>query len=311
MKPEFLSRTVNQLSAGRLKYGWWSSSYRSKQSPVFIGGASRSGTTLLTALLAAHPELYVGPETGIFNGNRNLEHLMRLTELPLPWLAEQLRHSCSQAEFIERVIGRLATDAGKPRWGEKTPANVRHIDRILGHFPQARFVHIIRDGRDVVCSLRTHPEHVWENGRHVRTGIVNPWPKCIAEWHNDVSAGVAWRSDERYYEVRYEALVDSTEATMAALIDWLRLPWRSEVLTGYRRSGMPNHAALAGPITQAAVGRWRTDLDWDARRLFRGAANELLQALRYSCDESWVDADPVDVEQVAGGRERRAPTMPA
>jgi hypothetical protein len=165
---------------------------------------------------------------------------------------------------------------------------------------------------DAMSRARAHTlRHTWENGQHVRTGIVNPWPECIAQWHSDVSAGIAWRSDERYYEVRYETLVASTEATMAALVDWLRLPWRSEVLTGYRRGGMPNHAALAGPITQAAVGRWRTDLDRDARQLFRGAASELLQALQYSRDEGWIDSDPVDVEGATRGPERRAATMPA
>jgi hypothetical protein len=97
MKPEFLSRTVNQLSAGRLKYGWWSSSYRSEQSPVFIGGASRSGTTLLTALLAAHPDLYIGPETGIFIGNHPATPIAKLPELyagsPKAWHAQSRRNS--------------------------------------------------------------------------------------------------------------------------------------------------------------------------------------------------------------------------
>jgi hypothetical protein len=172
MKPLLLSKAVNYASIGRIKCGWWSSGFQSMDRPVFIGGASRSGTTLLTRLLSAHPELYVGPETGIFTGNRNVDHLTRVTKLPNEWLSAVLRKSCCQGDFIQRLMRRLAADAGKPRWGEKTPANIRHIERILQFFPNASLIHIIRDGRDVACSLRTHPEYVWSNGGHVCQSVV-------------------------------------------------------------------------------------------------------------------------------------------
>jgi hypothetical protein len=183
----------------------------------------------------------------------------------------------------------LAADAGKPRWGEKTPANVRHIARILVNFSQAQFIHIIRDGRDVACSLRTHPEHVWAEGRHVRSGIVNSWDDCIAEWHNDVTAGIAFRTDPRYFEIRYETLTADPESLLRDLFGWLRIDWSHEVLEQYRRPGMPNHTGLAGPISQSSVGRWSRDLPAEARALFRGAPNELLKSLGYLDDEHWID----------------------
>ena len=58
---------------------------------------------------------------------------------------------------------------GKPRWGEKTPLNVSHLDWILPRFPDARFVHVIRDGRDAVCSMRTHGTRRLVEGRWVKT----------------------------------------------------------------------------------------------------------------------------------------------
>lgn len=295
MKQLFFSKVINFLSGGRTKCGWWSSGFQSTDSAVFVGGASRSGTTLLTRLLSAHPELYIGPETGIFTGNRNVEHLERVTKLPHNWLAAQIRRSCCQGDLVERLMRRLAADESKRRWGEKTPANIQHIKRIFEFFPHASFIHIIRDGRDVACSLRTHPEYKWSNGTHVRSGIINPWSKCVAEWERDVRAGIACRGDRRYCEIHYEALVASPERALTPVFNWLGLNWSPYVLTGYRRAGMPNHPAMTGAITQASVGRWRTDLDAEARQNFRGAANELLISLVYVEDDSWIGQSSNDV----------------
>lgn len=300
MKPLLLSRTINFISGGRLKFGWWSSGFQSDANPIFIGGASRSGTSLLTSLLSAHPQIHIGPETGIFEGNRDCDHLSRITELPIEWLRCQLIKCSCQAELMEQVLIRQASNVGKNRWGEKTPGNVRHLQRIFQWFPEARFIHIIRDGRDVACSLRTHPEYVWVNGKYVRSGVLNPWPECVAEWAGDIRAGIAWRSDARYFEIFYEELVSFPQRTMMRLLEWLGHGWSEEILTNYRRSGMPNHRALAGPITQSAVSRWRSDLPVEARELFRGANNQLLKDLHYVDGEGWIDQgfDSIEIESV-------------
>jgi hypothetical protein len=119
--------------------------------------------------------------------------------------------------------------------------------------------------------------------------FVNPWSDCITQWCNDVQAGIAWRDDPRYHEILYEELVTTPERALTGLLHWLGHDWSPEVLSGYRRSGMPNHSAMGGPITQSSLGRWRTDLDHESRQLFRGAANELLTHLRFVDDDGWIN----------------------
>jgi hypothetical protein len=283
MKPATLSYLVNRVTVGKVKYGWWTSSYTSAASPVVLGGCSRSGTTLLRCLLGAHRSLYIGPETAILSvGNRNIDHLARVTELAPECLRGYYRRSSCMGQFAELVLSDLMAQSGKQRWGEKTPANVRRLERIFRFFPQARFVHIIRDGRDVVCSLRTHPKYRFEEGRRVPTGIVNPWTQCVAEWIDDVHAGLKWRGDPRYYELQYEVLVSDPQGALRPLLGWLGEEWDPAVLQSYQTDGLELQPRLAGAIDSGSVGRWRQDLPEEARQSFEPAARQLLTELGYA-----------------------------
>jgi protein-tyrosine sulfotransferase len=292
MKSWQLSRTINRLSGGLLKYGWWTSTYCSPEAPIILGGCSRSGTTLLREILSAHSQICIGPETAIFTGNRDLDHLARVTKLDYARLRRYYRLSPSLAEFGERVLMELMRNEGKQYWGEKTPSNVRELHTIFRFFPNARFIHILRDGRDVVCSLRTHPKHRWENGQFVRTGIENPWDQCVREWVDDVRLGLSWRGDKRYFEINYESLVNEPENALRPLFSWLGVSWEPAVLEAYKTEEHINHPGLAESIHQKARGRWQVDLPSEARDHFCGEANELLVKLGYEMDDSWVHRQP-------------------
>ena len=227
--------------------------------------------------------LYLGPETALLLGNRKIDHLARVTNLPPDRLEVHYRRSASLGEFTERVLVELMRINSKGRWGEKTPSNVRCLDALFRFFPEARFIHIIRDGKDVVCSLRTHPQYRWEDGRRVPTGICNPWRQCVEEWVNDVRTGLSRRGDARYYEVRYESLVNHPEETLRPLLYWLEEPWEASILDAYRSDESPTHPGLAKPIHQ--VGGPSGGSGISPRR--RGsnsypAANELLVELGYA-----------------------------
>jgi hypothetical protein len=289
MKPAPLSYLINRVTTGKVKYGWWTSSYQSAASPIVLGGCSRSGTTLLRRLLSAHPALYIGPETAILSmGNRDLAHLARVTELDPACLRRYYRQSICMGQFAELVLTDLMTREGKRRWGEKTPANVRRLERIFRFFPEARFVHILRDGRDVVCSLRTHPKYRFEDGQRVPTGVVNPWLGCTQEWVTDVRAGLKWRGDPRFYELKYEALVADPEATLRPLVQWLGEDWDPAILHSYRTDGLELQPRLAGAIDSGAVGRWQADLPAEARKTFEPEGCQLLTELGYAADGTWV-----------------------
>lgn len=289
MTPVALSYFVNRITAGRLKYGWWSSNYQSPARPLILGGCSRSGTTLLRSLLTAHRALFVGPETAILSfGNRNIEHLAAVTALDLECLRRHYRQSTCHGHFAELVLGDLMNRNGKRRWGEKTPANVRNIQAIFRFFPEARFIHIIRDGRDVVCSLRTHPKYRFENGQRVPTGITNPWHQCVQEWVEDVQLGMKWRDDPRYYELQYESLVSDPEGTLRPLIQWLGEPWDPAILYAYKTDEFATQPRLAGGIDAGSVGKWYNDLPEEARRCFDPEGCQLLMDFGYATNALWI-----------------------
>jgi protein-tyrosine sulfotransferase len=150
---------------------------------------------------------------------------------------------------------------------------------------------VIRDGRDVVASLRTHPRYRWEDGRRVETNIVNPWEACIDRWVRDTRTGLAWRGDDRVIEIRYEDLVTDPRGTLGRLLAWLGEPWDDVVLDFHRThreagSDRANPGVKRG-IYRSAQGRWETDLPPAARRLFRPEAARLLVELGYATDDRW------------------------
>src|SRR4051794_8815311 len=158
----------------------------SQSAPILIGGCHRSGTTLLRVLLGRHPEIASGPESTVF-----LKRISSATEIGGlfgmdPVRIEQWqRESRTQVEFIERFQAAVLAAAGKSIWAEKTPGNVVRFDFVRRHFPNARFVHIIRDGRDVVCSFR---EQRWPKPCGRRSSL-EELRRSAEYWAHHVAAG--------------------------------------------------------------------------------------------------------------------------
>lgn len=280
---KLLQNAVHAVSAGRLKLGWYNSRFVSTEAPIFSGGCPRSGTTLLYAILNSHSHISIALETGLLTGNRDLEKLSRRSGLAVDRLRPIYRNSRCYPDFTQQVLMTVMREDGKRRWGDKSPVNVNGIDRIFRHFPHARFIHVIRDGRDAVCSIRPHPPSFGN-----RYAPHNPWDKCVELWQEQVEKGLRWRADPRYFEIRYEDLVANPRDTIAKLLEWLEEPWEEDLLLKSVRTRVSSHPGVSKPVSDASVGRWREDLPADARALFKGKANDLLVRLGYAEDESWI-----------------------
>ena len=171
--------------------------------PIVLGGCGRSGTTLLRMMLDSHRRICCGPESSLF----------RRRAIDAGWLADRFGFDRDEVEaivdaarsrpaFIEAFAGLCMQKAGKARWAEKTPRNIGRIGEIFRCFPAARFVHVLRDGRDVACSLRTHPRHKVVDGRLVPTGTWRPIAGCARRWVRDLEGSRRWWGDPRFLEVR-------------------------------------------------------------------------------------------------------------
>ena len=248
---------------------------------------ARSGTTLLRLMLDAHPELAIPPETHFIP-----KLAKALGEVPKSVGEDELRRRAHElitqhrrwpdfgldADELDRrfdhaqpfnattalraFYGLYAEKRGKPRWGDKSPSYVRRMRRVHAVLPEARFVHVIRDGRD---TLAAKPGEI-DVGSALATG---------QRWHKKVrSARVQEHMMDHYLEVRYEELVADTEATLRTVCEFLDLGYEPAMLTPADRA--PIEAEL-GP-----VGGWRERLAPDQLEAFEEVGGEMLAELGYA-----------------------------
>jgi protein-tyrosine sulfotransferase len=300
-----VSRTASALSYYARRAGrefrvrrWRTQPYVSDSNPVVVGGAGRSGTTLLRVILDSHRNICCGPESNLFLPHPVTKDWLRtvskLFDLDYNALVPLRRASPSQAEFIDRFFEMYCEVTGKPRWAEKTPRNVRVLDFLFAHFPRAKFVHVIRDGRDTACSLRTHPNHKVVNGQIVPVTTRNPFDLCIRRWLNDVRAGLEYSGRPGYVELRYEKLVANPEPALREFFAQLDEPWDASVLDFHSQRSpsrelerMPQNPGASQPLYASAVGRWRRDMSRQEAELFKQMAGSVLVELGYETDDQW------------------------
>jgi hypothetical protein len=267
--------------------------------PIFIVGAPRSGTKLFRDMLSAHPRLSFPPESHFipsfyraFGDPASDREAVRVARaiLRYSWVwswrlslePEELAGHRTFAGLTSELFQHWARKEGKPRWGDKTPGYVSEIPLVLSLFPDAQFLHIYRDGRDVVRSLA--PMH-WSPGNAF----------CSAElWRDSVNAG---REDgrglpeDRYMEVRYEQLVSEPESVMRSVCDYLGEDFDPEVTRPKRPRGSLRAAHLPPvedtpvetrhDVSPARVGRWRTEMRPRDVATVEAVAGELLDELGY------------------------------
>jgi hypothetical protein len=263
--------------------------------PIFIGGAGRSGTTLLRVILDSHPNIVCGPE-------------LKVTPLVAQmWDHFQTALSPTMREYylspadINKIFGKMMVSllenyrqrSGKRRIAEKSPNNVFHFYHLSNIFPGSPLIHIIRDGRDVVCSLLTMDWMDPTNGRPL--DYTRDIGKAVHYWVSAVQAAHVARKfpsvSANYIELRYEDLVESPEATLRQLFAFLEEPWDPGVLNYHQQKrnlvGESSAAQVSKPLYKSAVGRWKRDLKSGDKEVVKKLAGNLLVELGYAKDFGW------------------------
>ncbi len=305
----------------------------SDRSPIlFAVGCPRSGTTLLQRMLDAHPALTVANDTHFIT--RVLERgapervQAAIAGVPVPLTPTLVRavsayhrfprlglsaadvadvaRGCADYAALVRGLYRLVAKRAGVRWaGEKTPDYVRRLPLLHGLFPQARSVHIVRDGRDTALSLLNWSNSGKGPGR-LRYWNVDPVAVAAMWWQWQVESG---RRDGgalgagRHLLLRYEDLVADPETGAARLCDFLQLPPAAE-MTEYHRGKQRRVEGLSAksqwlPPT-AGLRDWRVQMERDDARLFDALCGDTLDALGYE------RADPGGVSPAVAARAARA-----
>ena len=282
-----------------------------------IVGCGRSGTTLLRLMLDSHPALAIPPETGFLERATEFanatptrdEFVSILTHYPPQaptWAdfgieADRFRAALDRMEPFDiaegyRTFYRLyATQHDKPRYGDKTPMYCRYMLAIAALLPEAHFIHVIRDGRDVALSLRD----TW----------FSPGPDIEARaryWRDWVSiACEEGRHCPHYLEVRFEDLVTDPQNVLRAICAFIELDF-DEAMLGYHQRApqrlaehrdrydsdgnlvvsherrLRNQSKTTEPPDTSRVHAWRFQMDAEELRRFDLIAGDTLRQLGYA-----------------------------
>lgn len=247
----------------------------SHQPLVFVVGAPRSGTTLMQRVLASHSQLFsIESETGIFSA-RNLFNRTHF-ELPRGDCEALFKTSRSRTEFFGAGVGLLQDRNGGRLFVEKTPQHVRYLKTLVPCFPKAKFVQMVRDGRDCFCSARHHPNIPQRRS-----------PKTFARyWRSCVRAALPLESHEHLYTLRYEDFVENPSGRLEELMSFLGLVAEPRQLANEergqdRRSSRPQFQRLGAAIDGSTVGRWRSELAQSEVAAFERIAGAELRHFHY------------------------------
>ena len=270
---------------------------------AFIGGMGRSGTTLLRTILDSHPRIASGPEFDVLPKVADLHFRFMKTSragrmndyLDTEGINALFRH------FVEEALSGYARKKGKDILVEKTPSNVVCFDTLSELMPDARFIHMVRDGRDVVCSYL-------EVGRRYKAHAKRPRLHMASVFHSAVMwttrAGTGLKlcgpgsrlyRENRALTVRYEDLVLNTEKEVRRVCDFLDVEFHPAMLEHHKQ---PHDMKLDDftrtpdkflrPISRASLARWKREWGLWRRLLFAAGGQEMLEALGYENDREWI-----------------------
>jgi hypothetical protein len=285
--------------------------------PLIVLGVRRSGTTLLRVMLdrnsrlAVPDESYFLPQLAHRHSDRPdldsfLDDLRRLPtlrewELSPDDVRGRLRPGMTLGDAVGAVYETYAAARGKERWGDKTPMYMQFLPLLERLFPDARYVHLIRDGRDAALSFLGMPEGVvtrtWAHPTDA-AGFACQWRTEVAAAHGlgrRVGAG-------RYLELRYEQLVEDPERELKRICTFAELPFEADMLSyagNVDVSRKPHQQSLTKPPTPG-LRNWRAAMSPEDVAAFQEIAADVLAALGYPL------ADDAPQQPTARGRRRLA-----
>ena len=276
-----------------------------KVEPFFIVGSGRCGTTLLRRILNNKNGTYIPPENWalskiIFKFRRlrihmNWDTLVDLTvaahyqdtqewfdSFPSDFVRE-IRKFPKTDQSLSQLINQLyiyhakALDKNCVRWGDKTPLNINYMELILQVFPKAKFIHMVRDGVDVVYSWSKHP--LYEND------LIQP----AKRWCSAITSAKKFKQKyrNRILEIRYEDLVRTPDDVLAKVSSFLDIPFNLERLK-VQNAKIPQDIAkhdhyknVLKPITDDHVGKGRRNLNSNDKVKLEQIMNPYLKELGY------------------------------
>ena len=273
-------------------------------SPFFIIGSGRSGNTLLRSILSGNSDISIPPESyripfaikkfHIFN-NRDWEDIVSQVlkefedckefytwEIDITDAQKRLENIADSKRTLSNIFDELFCtytekhSPGSKIWGDKTPMNTLYLDWIGTVFPRSKFIHIIRDGRDVASS-------------YLKMERYDTILEAANRWINSIESAQSFGSKikENYIEIRYEELVTKPEEVIKDTCDFLDIDYDSKMLDHTKQvkklgdTDKEHHSNLSKPISSDSVGKWRNNLSESDQESITKLLHKHLQRLGY------------------------------
>jgi hypothetical protein len=272
--------------------------------PVFITGQGRSGTSWTLDLFDRQPEVCAIFETWLLTQTRGLTAVLSQPHWHPEYYAQQLEaiglpHATVQLVDYETAVRELGEFIAswlmrpvKPEHRFLVEKGPMDLAATAAMFPEARFVHVIRDGRDVSLSIEAGADS-WAPA--MRGGDLTA---RALEWRQTVK-DIRHQGEllgERYYEIRFEDLRSEFDPTVRGLFEFAGTPADHQAIARAREqtdlSGYSEEARKSGFRSKGSVGGWRGRFTRADAKEFERAAGSLLIELGYEADGSWVREVP-------------------
>lgn len=267
--------------------------------PIFIIGTQRSGTTLLRLILNAHSQIAVPEEAsflmpllkkknikGFISGSflkrfvsyLSLNALFRLWSYDYSGLISYLQKQerISLRDLIDKIFTSYCSAKGKQIWGDKTPSFFRKVDILYSLFPDAKFIHIVRDGRDAFDSWR-RADPSMDNA----AVMALDWSYKLYRIEKSFS-----RIPERNrLAIRYEDLLEHPEETVRLICTTLGVDYEHGMLEFYKTShdyvGEHHSKLIFRPIARNNKFKWKKNLALKESAVFELLVGRYLRKYNY------------------------------
>lgn len=288
--------------------------------PIFVIGSPRSGTSLLRLLLTSHSKIIVPPECG---------HIVWLHDKFSNWSEKDALEPTSRERYMNDLysckkfdtwaLNRTALDGliaeEKPSdyaalsalvttayalqnsrsvnvWGDKNNFHIDHLATLNKIYPDAKFLHIVRDGRDVACSYVEVMQH--DSSSPYAPKLETNIESIALEWSANVSKVAGFLSgltSARRITVRYEDLVKQPESVLAPICNWLSLAYEPRMLDFHEVNRcnqleptltMDWKQRTLEPISADTVGRYTKYMSFEDQAVFSLAARRELAEFGYT-----------------------------
>lgn len=279
--------------------------------PIFIIGNPRSGTTMLRLMLTCHPDIGIPPESGWFIHLYQKYHQTIFDQVAMTEFLNNLSHSpkiegweldysqlqqflaknlpLNYCDLISQIYYFYINTQDKCRWGDKNNFYLKHIKTIYKLFPNAYFIHIIRDGRDVACSYRNLSQAQGQYAPDLPAsvcGAAYDWVRNIRK----IQDSFQQINHNQTITIHYEDLTQDAEKTLQKICTFIGETYDSKMLDFAEENKQKQlepkvfmgwKELTSKPLTTSRVKRWKREMFEEDKYLFQIFGKTALQHYGY------------------------------